>query len=299
MMTAIIGVAVTLLLPQPAWSFSPSSSSLIGVFQPKVLSSTSKLHSIPTPIDTFTSGLASIARLPFGVTVSGGNPPSASEILPKILKLYDVENDRQCRVVRERITELDLVVENVIPSTSNSRAMERGEVIAVPTLVAFVDGTEVKFEGVESILGFFGDKFSIEKDEQSTEKESTEEMYIEQVKETLLNVASYLPAILRAGRGTSICSAASSKLSPPRPAQPLILYSYEGNQFCRLVREVLTELDITYELRSAGKGSPRREELAKLTGGSSQCPYLIDPNTDIQMPESKDIVGKNQTLCSM
>ena len=59
------------------------------------------------------------------------------------------------------------------------------------------------------------------------------------------------------------------------------------------------KLDITYELRSAGKGSPRREELAKLTGGSSQCPYLIDPNTDIQMPESKDIVGKNQTLCCM
>ena len=157
----------------------------------------------------------------------------------------------------------------------------------------------MKFEGVDSILGFFDDKFSIEKDDQSTEKESTEEMYIEQVKETLLNVASYIPAILRAGRGTSICSAVSSKLSPPRPAQPLILYSYEGNQFCRLVREVLTELDITYELRSAGKGSPRREELAKLTGGSSQCPYLIDHNTDIQMPESKDIVGKNQTLCSM
>ena len=296
MMTAIIGVAVTLLLPQSAWSFSPSYPHISDV-QPKV-SSTSKLHSIPTPIDTFTSGLASIARLPYGVTVSGGiSPPS--KILPKILKLYDVENDRQCRVVRERITELDLVVENVIPSTSNSRVMERGEVSAVPTLVAFVDGTEVKFEGVDSILGFLDDEFSIEKDEQSTEKESTEEMYIEQVKDTLLNAASYLPGILRAGRGTSVCSAASSKLSPPRPTQPLILYSYEGNQFCRLVREVLTELDITYELRSAGKGSPRREELAKLTGGSSQCPDLIDPNTDIQMPESKDIVGKNQTLCSM
>ena len=216
--------------------------------------------------------------------------------LPKILKLYDVENDRQCRVVRERITELDLVVENVIPSTSNSRVMERGEFSTVPTLVALVDGKEMKFEGMDSILGFFDDNLSIiEKDELSTEKESTEEMNIEQVKETLLNVASYLPGMLRAGRGTSVCSAASSKQSPPLL---LILYSYEGNQFCRLVREVLTELDITYELRSAGKGSPRREELAKLTGGSSQCPYLIDPNTDIQMPESKDIVGENRTLCS-
>jgi glutathione S-transferase len=52
------------------------------------------------------------------------------------------------------------------------------------------------------------------------------------------------------------------------------------------VREVLTELDLEYELRSAGKGSPRREELAKLTGGSSQCPYLIDDNTGRSLPES-------------
>ncbi|MGK3757773.1 MAG: glutaredoxin [Bacillariaceae sp.] len=68
------------------------------------------------------------------------------------------------------------------------------------------------------------------------------------------------------------------------------MYSYEGNQFYRIVREVLTELDITYELRSAGKESPRRDELASITGGSTQCPYLIDPNTGVSIPESKDIV---------
>jgi glutathione S-transferase len=63
-----------------------------------------------------------------------------------------------------------------------------------------------------------------------------------------------------------------------------------GNQFCRLVREVFTELDLVYELKSAGKLSPRRNELADITGGSSQCPYLIDPNTGIKMAESKDII---------
>jgi hypothetical protein len=41
----------------------------------------------------------------------------------------------------------------------------------------------------------------------------------------------------------------------------------------------MAELDLVYELRSAGKQSPRREELASITGGSSQCPFLIDPNT--------------------
>jgi len=65
----------------------------------------------------------------------------------------------------------------------------------------------------------------------------------------------------------------------------------KGNQFCRLVREVLTELDLVYELRSAGKMSPRRNELKEITGGSSQCPFLIDPNTGVKMAESKDIIS--------
>lgn len=45
-----------------------------------------------------------------------------------------------------------------------------------------------------------------------------------------------------------------------------------------------------YELQSAGKGSPRRAELAQITGGSSQCPFLIDPNQNVKMAESKDII---------
>lgn len=53
---------------------------------------------------------------------------------------------------------------------------------------------------------------------------------------------------------------------------------------------MLTELDIVYELRSAGKKSPRRAELASISGGSTQCPFLIDPNTGTQMPESADII---------
>lgn len=64
----------------------------------------------------------------------------------------------------------------------------------------------------------------------------------------------------------------------------------EGNQFCRLVREVLSELDLPYELRSTGKGSPRREELAAVRGdGSTTAPFLLDPNTDTAMGESADI----------
>ena len=52
----------------------------------------------------------------------------------------------------------------------------------------------------------------------------------------------------------------------------------------------MTELDLMYELRSAGKESPRRQELIEICG-SSQCPFLIDPNTGVKMAESKDIIA--------
>ena len=78
------------------------------------------------------------------------------------------------------------------------------------------------------------------------------------------------------------------------PAKLLELYSYDGNQFCRLVREALCELDIPYVLRSAGKGSPRRAALEALAG-SSQCPYLVDPNTGAALGESADIVDYLRT----
>ena len=56
------------------------------------------------------------------------------------------------------------------------------------------------------------------------------------------------------------------------------------------VREVLVELDLPYELRSTGKGSPRREELRALSGKTT-APYLVDEATGTKMPESADIVA--------
>jgi glutaredoxin len=116
-----------------------------------------------------------------------------------------------------------------------------------------------------------------------------EKDFKDQLINTLRTAGSYLAVFLRAGRGIEVSPAAVGN-DVPRPKRPLVLYSYEGNQFCRLVREVLTELDIPYELRSAGKGSPRRAELAEVSGGSTQCPYLLDPNTGTSMAESADII---------
>ena len=42
-------------------------------------------------------------------------------------------------------------------------------------------------------------------------------------------------------------------------------------------------------LRTAGKDSPRRQELRELSGATT-VPYLVDPNRGVAMGESLDIV---------
>jgi anaphase-promoting complex subunit 7 len=244
--------------------------------------------SVPNSLDVLTSGLASIFCLPRGVAVS--SPGSQSSSNTRITKLYDVENSKSCRAVREKITELDLVVEQIIPvatGSQNAATMPGGKAPVLVATTTSSDGEEEAassrtIEGTDAILFFLDESFPLETGSIPQESEDNGNAI---VKEKLQLAGMYLASWMRLGRGNSVSPSVGN-----RPEKPLVLYSYEGNQFCRLVREVLTELDIVYELRSAGTESPRRSELASITGGSSQCPYLIDPNTGASMPESADIV---------
>jgi len=245
-----------------------------------------------TPLDTLTSGFASIARLPRGVTVTEGSRGGQTDQAPPTL--YDMEGCPFCRRVREVATELDMVV-NLVPSARGSRSRDAlaeyaaaaGSNVQVPFLL---DGDTRLFES-EEICRHLIAKYGATVDVPGVG-------------------TGFVASALRLGRGGLVDKSAL----PAPPDRPLVLYSYEGNQFCRLVREaraarcptaalspqlvashslllqVLCELDLPYELRSAGKGSPRREELKILTGGSSQCPFLLDPNSGVQLAESADIV---------
>jgi anaphase-promoting complex subunit 7 len=247
--------------------------------------------SVPNSLDTLTSGIASAFRFSRGVTAS----PIKKE--PRLMELYDVENDSACRAVRERITELDLSVQKVIPAAANSRVFLDSSYeyalpsnAEIPRLVAEDDnGGERVLEGASTIVAYL-DEWTT-KGGKNTQHNSSE-MTGNDVFNALLGMGGLMANLFRLGRGVLVTEAASCDgvNVVPRPQQPLILYSYEGNQFCRLVREVLTELDIVYELRSAGKQSKRRDEVAKLSGGSTQSPFLIDPNTGVQIGQSSDII---------
>ncbi|OMO82230.1 Thioredoxin-like protein [Corchorus capsularis] len=86
----------------------------------------------------------------------------------------------------------------------------------------------------------------------------------------------------RMGRGSSYTP---SKMPP----KPLEIWAYEGSPFCKIVREVLVELELPHIQRSCARGSPKRQILYERVG-HFQVPYLEDPNTGVQMFESAEIV---------
>jgi glutathione S-transferase len=96
--------------------------------------------------------------------------------------------------------------------------------------------------------------------------------------------SSLLASTLRGWRGTM----ASSRTR--QPEQPLQLYDMEDCPYCRLVREVLTELDLDAMIYPCPKGGTRFRPLMEKLGGKQQFPFLVDPNTGTQMYESADII---------
>ncbi|MBE9537576.1 MAG: glutathione S-transferase N-terminal domain-containing protein [Proteobacteria bacterium] len=100
------------------------------------------------------------------------------------------------------------------------------------------------------------------------------------------NIASsLLSTMLRANVGIN------SKPADIKPEILLQLYDIENCPYCRLVREVLTELDLDVEIYPCPKAGERyRPELIE-RGGKAQFPYLVDPNTGVELYESLDIIA--------
>lgn len=96
---------------------------------------------------------------------------------------------------------------------------------------------------------------------------------------------SSLATALRTGVGINAHPAAK------KPAKLLQLYEFEGCPYCRLVREVLTELDLDAMIYPCPKGGQRFRPRVRKLGGKTQFPLLVDPNTGEQMYESMDIIA--------
>lgn len=100
-------------------------------------------------------------------------------------------------------------------------------------------------------------------------------------------------------------------LNREAPAQLLELWGFEASPYTRIVRALLTELELPFKFHNVakerwqdqglavlrlkpGKYQPltggKREQVLKIMGDNIQVPYFIDPNTNTQMFESAKIV---------
>ena len=234
-------------------------------------------------LEVATSGFASIARLPFGSKVDEACIARPAGAVPKEpIILYEFEACPFCRRVREALSQLDLTVE-VRPCPKDA-VKHRTEVEAMGGKLTFpflVDpNTEAGKGGMyesEDICRYL----------YATYGNGAE--FPEGIISTTV-LTGWMPTLLRAGRGMTRYANATTHAGAA-DLKPLMLYNYEGNQFARLAREALCELELPYTLFNCGKGSPKRATLTEVAGEGASVPYLVDPNTGQNVSESEEIVA--------
>ncbi len=228
-----------------------------------------KNHSIAEAVDFATSTAATMARLGSGAFVAHiGSRPA------KLFELYDREGCPFSRKVREALSILNLsAIVHPCPEGGTrfrARLLERVGTFTVPLLVDPNGGAERVLTDsdaiVEHLFSHYGD--------------------------------GVVPLALRAGVAMDSTSRVASflrrskgqhALASKAPDQLLELFSYEASPYCRIVREVLCQLELPYLLHNLARGSPKRAAFAERVG-KMQVPYLVDEVHGVAMFESREIV---------
>ncbi|RPE30521.1 glutathione S-transferase-like protein [Acinetobacter sp. BIGb0102] len=217
----------------------------------------------------------------------------------KAIKLYEFEGSPFCRRVREVITLLNLDVE-IYPCPKGGQkyrqiVKEKGGKKQFPFLIDENTGDQL-YESQAIIHHLF---------KHYGKTGQTPKKFSHYPK---LPYVSTLATVANAARGVWINQQIVER---PAPAQLLELWSFEASPYTRLVREVLTELELPYILHNVpkerwqdmgpavlrlkpGKYIPlpngKREKVVEVMGRDIQVPYLVDPNTGVKMFESAKIV---------
>ncbi len=219
-------------------------------------------------LDVATSIAATLARLGSGASAGIPGPRPAQP-----LELYEFEACPYCRKVREALTVLDLEAQ-IRPCPKGGTRFRpeverRGGKQQFPYLVDPNTGKEM-YES-DDIVRYLFQEYG----------------------------ARRVPMLLAAGPLTDATAMLASawrpgfgaRVRPSRaPRLPLELYSFEASPFSRIVREALCSLELPYLLHNVGRGSPSRAAFLERSG-RMQVPWLVDPNSDVSLFESADIVA--------
>lgn len=218
-------------------------------------------------LDVASSVLATLARVGAGSAVGPLGPRPA---LP--LELFEFEACPWCRKVREALCVLDLEAMIRPCPKGGPRFREevrrRGGKAQFPYLVDPNTGKETYESSV--IVAYLFERYGAGRPPALL------------AKGPLADLSAGLASLSRPGFG--------ARYRPARaPEAPLELYGFEASPFCRIAREALCALEIPYLLHNVAKGSPRREAFVARSL-RMQVPWLVDPNTGVQIFESAEIV---------
>ena len=221
----------------------------------------------------------------------GTNARAAAKQPRKHLELYEFEACPFCRLVREALTELDL--DAMIYPTPHGGKRFRPKVAKLggkqqfPFLVDPNSGKSMyeSADIIDYLYRRYGGRSAPAR---------------------LLRPLDVSSSVLA---GIPRVRAGSRARASKAPKRPLELFSFESSPYSRRVRELLSELELPYLLRSTGKarwqdlgppmlretlfpdlpvsGRNRTELLAR--AGKVQVPWLVDPNTGTAMFESAAI----------
>jgi glutathione S-transferase len=236
----------------------------------------------------------SLFRIDRGLIVKGNRRRPG-----KTLELYEAEYCPYCRHVREALTELDLDAMIYPIPKGGKRYVPRLKKLGGEGKVPFLHdpNTGTKLADSEAIVKYLYEEYALEGEDVPKRRILT----------------STLASLTRAGSLTSLTAGKNGMLAKPSKAasKPLELYSFEASPYSRLAREVLCELEIKYLLHNCGKtpgghsdyyppemrhenmhnympGTENRRKFLERTG-KIMMPYIVDPNTGVDMYQTKDI----------
>ena len=200
------------------------------------------------------------------------------------LILYEYDGSPFCKRVREMINLLDLTVEyrpcpGARQGKFSEQLFERTGRRTVPYLIDPNKNTELFESGdqIEYLLTTYGPP------EQDFDRKALWPITFE----AFSIYTSTLVAVLRNFPG-------SKRQANARPdnedMKPLELWGYESSPFVRPVREKLASLCLPHIMVSCPRGSANRDKMVEKTG-RFQVPFLVDPNSGIEMYEGPEIVA--------
>lgn len=198
------------------------------------------------------------------------------------LVLYEYESSPFCRKVREFAQLLDITVEmRPCPGARAGFAKELQARTGRMTVPYFVDpntGAEM-FES-EDIMDYMLKTYGPNQDTFDSKATWTFRGEFPTITGTFAALVRGMPS--------------GQRQANARPdneqMQPLEFWGYEASPFCRPIREKLCALCLPHRIVPCSRGSRNRDLLIAKTGRQFQVPYLVDPNTGIEMFESPEIM---------